>query len=174
MRTVAAAVAALVLCMAASSAENYVSNTYGFSANFPGIVQAGVPQASEADAKGHAVSTIVTIKSESIGTYTAMVTVELYNKAVPVDASSARTMINVFAAQLDATVTSSKPVALEGAKGRSFTYQSRDKNAKGAGMVVIAGGKKPRVYQVFTMYTSSASADDIAALDAFLKSFQLD
>ena len=174
MKAFAAVLTALVMFSAAASAERYVSNTLGFSADFPGIVQAGEPQAPEPGAKHVPVSTITTVKSEAGGLYTAMVTVEMYNKATTMDATAVRTMIGVFAAQLDATVTSSKPVTVSGHKARAFTYQSHDKKATGAGIVLIVAAKKPRVYQVFTMYTPSASAEDKAALDGFVKSFQLD
>jgi hypothetical protein len=174
MKAFAAVLTALVMFSAAASAERYVSSTLGFSADFPGVVQTAEPQAPEPGAKHVPVSTITTVKSEVAGFYAAMVTVEMYNKPTTVGAGAVRTMISVFAAQLGAAVTSSKPVTVNGRKGRAFTYQSHDGKVTGAGMVLIGAAKKPRVYQVFTMYTPSASADDKAALDVFLKSFQLD
>jgi hypothetical protein len=174
MRTFAASLALLMVVSSAALAENFVSNKFGFSANFPTSVVAGEPQPSETDDTGKYISNVVTIKAEMPGTYTALVTVDMYVKPAKIDASAARAMINVFAAQLDAKVTSSKPGVVDGYKARFFSYESRDKTAAGNGIVVIVGSKKPRVYQVFTMHTPQASAADIAALDAFLKSFQLD
>ena len=174
MKALAAVLTALVMVSVAASAEHYVSNALGFSADFPGIIQASESAAPEPGSKAAPVSNITTVKSAASGLYTAMVTVEVYNKPATVDATAVRTMISVFAAQLDATVTSSKPVTVSGRKGRAFTYRSRDGKATGAGMVLVVPAKKPRVYQVFTMYTPSASAEDKAALDGFVKSFQLD
>jgi hypothetical protein len=174
MRSLAAGLVCLMLASSAALADNFVSNKFGFSANFPGTVDVSEPQPSETDDSGKSISNMVTIKSQMPGTYTAMVTVDMYFKPAKIDASAARAMINVFAAQLDAKVTSSKPGVVDGYKARFFSYESRDKTAAGNGIVVIVGSKKPRVYQVFTMHTPQASAADIAALDAFLKSFQLD
>lgn len=174
MRTLAASLVLLMLGSSAALAENFVSNKYGFSANFPTTAVVGEPQPSETDSAGKYISNMVTIKAEMPGTYTAMITVDMYTKPAKIDAGAARAMINVFAAQLDATVTSQKPGVVDGNKARFFSYETRDKTAAGSGIVVIVGSKKPRVYQVFTMHTPQASATDIAALDAFLKSFQLD
>lgn len=166
MKTLLSILASAALFCAAAAAEDYTSPTLGFSATFPGVAQTASEQSGSA-------STVTVVKSEVTGLYTAMVTVEVYKKPTTVSPLSVRAMISAFVAQLDASVTSSKAVTIDGAKGRSFTYRSRDKQQTGSGMVVVTAGAKPRVYQVYTMATSSAVADDLAGLDAFLTSFHI-
>ncbi len=174
MRTIAAVLAFLVLIPAAYG-ESFVSNKYGFSAEFPSQPSVGIPQGSETDASGKFVSQSVNIMAESQGVYTAMVTVDSYTVPVKIDASPTLTaMVRSFVAQLDAVATSSKPGKLEGRPARFFTYATADRSIAGSGIVVLVPSKKPRIYMIVTMHTPLASDGQIAALDKFLKSFQFE
>jgi len=166
MRLLAALVAFLMIFPAAFG-ENFVSNKLGFTADFPAPPVVGEPQDGSE-------SVTVAVKAEVSGVYTAMVTVESYKQPARVGASDMQAMIKIFAAQLDATISDSKPGKIDGYKARFFTYKRSDGNATGRGIIVVVPAKRPRIYQVFSMYTPSASEDEIAALDRFLASFHLE
>ncbi len=169
-----AACSCLFLLSAPAFGETFTSEEYGFTAEFPARPTVGPPQGSETDSKGNFISTSVMIKTQVLGVYTAMVTVDSYLVPLKIDPSSTLLAISrSFVAQLDATTTSSKPGRLDGYRARFFSYDTADHSASGKGIVVIVPAKKPRTYLVLTMHTSAASADEIAALDKFLDSFHV-
>jgi hypothetical protein len=175
MKSLTAGLALCVFVAAAASGEPFVSNKYGFSVDFPMTPEVGTPQASETDDSGKPISNITIIKSEMGGVYTAMVTVEVYNRPTPIDVGSTmQAMVKGFVAQLDATLKSNKPGKLGDYRARYFSYATPDGSATGRGMVVIVPAKKPRTYIVVTMYTPSATPEDKAALEKFFASFQLE
>lgn len=170
----AIAMCALVyLLPTGASGETYTSDQYGSTAEFPAEVTVGNPQGSETDAKGHYIAKSVTIQSRVMGVWTAMVTVDTYTAPRKIEANATLTMMpKMFAAQLDATITSSKPGMVGPYKARFFSYQTTDKSTSGKGIVIIVPTAKPRTYQVLTSHTSLASPENIADLEKFLKSFQ--
>ena len=176
MRISAIILAGLCLCLLPNAAfgEVFTSDQYGFSADFPAPPAVGKPQGSETDAKGNFISTSVITKTQVNGIYTAMVTVESYVVPMKVEPSSTLlAMSRSFAAQLDATITSSKAGRLDGHRARFFSYEARDHSSSGKGVVVLVQAKKPRSYMVLSMHTSLASEGEIAALDKFIASFHV-
>lgn len=172
MRTFAAVLAAGLLFVSAASAETFVSNKYGFTADFPVAPVVGAEQNSETNDAGKVISRSVEIKAESTGIYTALVTVDSYIVPTKVDvASTLRTMIKMFVVQLDARATESKPTKLDGFPARTFSYKTPDHATAGNGVAVIVPGKLPRIYFVVTMHTAMASPAEIATLDKFVASF---
>jgi hypothetical protein len=165
------AMAALLPMNAAG--ETFASDQYGFSAAFPAEVTVGDPQGSETDSKGNYISKSVVIQSRVMGVWTAMVTVDTYSVPRKIDAATAlTTMPKMFAAQLDATITASKPGKVGAYKARFFSYVTNDKSTSGKGIVVIVPSAKPRTFQVLTSQSSLASPENIAELDKFLASFR--
>lgn len=172
MRAFAAVLAAGLLFVSAASAETFVSNKYGFTADFPVAPVVGAERNSETTDAGKVISRSVEIKAESTGVYTALVTVDSYIVPTKIDAASTlRTMVKMFVVQLDARATSSKPSKLDGFPARYFSYETPNHNTAGSGVAVIVHGKLPRIYLVVTMHTSMASPDEVAALEKFVKSF---
>lgn len=168
-----AACALVVLLPTTASGETFSSDQYGFSAEFPAEVTVGDPQGSETDAKGNYVSKSVIIQSRVMGVWTAMVTVDTYTVPRKIDTNSAlATMPKMFAAQLDATITSSKPGKVGPYKARFFSYQTNDKNSAGKGIMIVVPTAKPRTIQVLTSHTNLASEQNIADLEKFLSSFR--
>ncbi|GAA0566518.1 hypothetical protein [Rhizomicrobium electricum] len=162
-----------VLLPTKASGETFTSDQYGFSAAFPAEVTVGDPQASETDAKGNAISKSVIIQSRVMGVWTAMVTVDTYTVPRKIDAATAlTTMPKMFAAQLDATITASKPGKVGAYKARFFSYVTNDKSSSGKGIMIVVPSAKPRTFQVLTSHTSLASPENIAELEKFLASFQ--
>lgn len=174
MRFSAIVLAAICLTLAApaSAGEAYSSDELGFSAEFPATPDVGKPQGSETDAKGRYIAQSVIVKAEVVGIYTAMVTVDTYNVAVQVDSNTMLAMSRSFAAQLDASITSSKPGKQDGHSARFFTYKTHN-GAEGKGVVVAVPGKKPRTYMAVTMATSLAADAEKLALDTFLVTFHV-
>jgi hypothetical protein len=156
-----------------AGAETYSSDVYGFSAVFPADVTIGDPQGSETDAKGHYISKSVIVQSRVMGIWTAMVTVDSYTVARKLDVNSALTLRpKMFAAQLDATITASKPGKVGPYKARFFSYQTNDKKSSGKGIEIVVPSEKPRTFEVLTSHTDLASPENIADLENFLDSFQ--
>jgi len=171
--SVVAVAALVVLLPAKAGGETYASDLYGFSATFPAEVTVGSPQGSETDAKGNYISKSVIIQSRVTGVWTAMVTVETYSVPRKIDAGTAlATMPRMFAAQLDATITASKPGKVGPYKARFFSYRTNDGNASGKGIMIVVPTAKPRTFQVLTSQTGLASPENIADLEKFLASFQ--
>lgn len=171
--TAIAACALVVLMPVKANGEAYSSDQHGFSAAFPAEVTVGEPQGSETDAHGNYISKSVIVQSRVLGVWTAMVTVDTYSVARKIDANAAlTTMPKMFAAQLDATITSSKPGKVGPYKARFFTYETNDKSASGKGIMIIVPSAKPRTFQVLTSHTGLASPENIAELEKFLDSFQ--
>lgn len=163
------------LASAQAHAEVFTSVPYDFSAEFPGEVTVGEPQGSETDNKGKFIAQSVIIQSRVMGVWTAMVMVDSYTVSRKINAGTTLTMMpKMFAAQLDATVTSSKPGTVGPYKARFFSFRTNDKSTTGKGIVVVVPSAKPRTYQVLTSYTGLASAENIADLDKFLASFKPD
>jgi|WetSurMetagenome_2_1015567.scaffolds.fasta_scaffold452667_2 hypothetical protein len=168
-----AACALIILLPAKANGETYTSEQYGFTAEFPAAVTVGDPQGSETDARGKAISKSVIIQSRVMGVWKAIVTVDTYTVARKIDTGSALlTMPKMFAAQLDATITSSKSGKVGPYRARFFTYASNDKSSSGKGIVIVVPSAKPRTFQVLTSHTSLASPENIADLEKFLASFQ--
>jgi len=175
MRLWVAVVIALAVLFPAADGESFISAKLGFSADFPSAPVVGEPQNSETDASGKYISTSVMIQDAVPGTYTAMVTVETYSVAMKIDAQSTlAAMVKGFAAQLDAKLTSNRSGKLEGKPARFFSYDTADHSTAGSGMVVLVPSKKPRIYLVVDMHTPTAAPEQLAALEAFLKSFQFE
>ena len=175
MRLFTAIVASLALFSAAAFGEGVVSIKYGFSAEFPMAPSFSEPQGAETDANGKTISNTVMIQDAMPGSYTAMVTVDSYIVPIKIDApSTLQAMTKGFVAQLDARTTSSKPGQFDGKPARFFAYDTADHSVAGNGMIVLVPSKKPRIYLVITSHTPMASADQIAALDKFIKSFQFE
>lgn len=176
MRNLSAIAACALLCLLPmkASGETFTSEQYGFTAEFPAEATVGDPQGSEADAKGNYISKSVIVQSRVMGVWTAMVTVETYSVPRKIDAGTTLAMMpKMFAAQLDAIVTSNKPGKVGPYKARFFSYQTRDKSASGKGIMIVVTSAKPRTYQVLTSHTSLASDQNIADLETFLTSFQV-
>jgi hypothetical protein len=172
--SVIAACAFVCLLPTSASGETFTSDQYGFTAEFPADVSVGDPQNSETDAKGNTIAKSVIIQSRVLGVWTAMVTVDSYTVPRKIDAGNALAMMpKMFAAQLDATVTASKPGKVGPYKARFFSFQTLDKSTLGKGIIVVVPAAKPRTYQVLTTHTGLASAQNIAELDKFLASFQI-
>lgn len=176
MRLLTAIVASALFGLMASQAgaETFSSDAYGFSADFPGVVEVGQPQGAETDAKGNFISKSVIIQSRVMGVWTAMVTADLYTVPRKIDAGTTLTMMpKMFAAQLDAVITSNKPGKVGAYNARYFSFQTADQVTKGKGITVIVPSAKPRTYQVLVTYTGLASEENIAELEKFLASFQI-
>lgn len=172
--TAIVAVALIGLLPVKASGETFTSEQYGFSADFPGIVEVGQPQGAETDAKGNFISKSVIIQSRVMGVWTAMVTADLYTAPRKIDAGTTLTMMpKMFAAQLDAVISSNKPGKVGTYNARYFSFQTVDRATKGKGITVIVPSAKPRTYQVLVTYTGLASEENIAELDKFLASFQI-
>jgi hypothetical protein len=167
-------VCALVALLPTKAAgETFTSEQYGFSAVFPAEVTAGDPQGSETDAKGNYISKSVIIQSRVMGVWTAMVTVDSYTVPRKIDAATAlAAMPKMFAAQLDARITASKPGKVGVYKARFFSFVTNDKSSSGKGVMIVVPSAKPRTFQVLTSHTSLASPENIAELEKFLASFQ--
>lgn len=173
MRFSTALAACVLIALVPARAEPYASDLYGFSAVFPAEVTVGEPQASETDAKGKPVSKSVIIQSRVLGVWTAMVTVDSYTVPRKIDSGSALVMMpKMFAAQLDASITASKPGKVGPYKARFFSYQTNDKSTSGKGIMIVVPTAKPRTFQVLTSHTALASPENIADLEKFLASFQ--
>ncbi len=174
MRTLAAVVAAGLLFASAACAETFVSNKYGFSADFPIPPVVGSEQNSETNDAGKVISRSVEIKAESTSIYTALVTVDSYIVPTRINAGSTlKTMVKMFVVQLDGRATASKPGKVDGFPARFFSYDTPDHKLAGDGVAVIVPGKLPRIYLVVTMHTPMASPDEVAALAKFVASFHL-
>jgi hypothetical protein len=172
MRGFAAVLAAALLFVSSAGAETFVSNKYGFSADFPISPVVAPEQNSETNDSGKVISRSAEIKAESTGVYTALVTVDSYIVPTKIDAASTlRTMVRMFVAQLEARATLSKPGKLDGFPARYFGYETPDHQTAGDGVAVIVPGKLPRIYLVVTMHTAMASPDEVASLTKFVKSF---
>ena len=175
MRLLTAIIAWLALVSAAAFGESYISSKYGFSADFPASPAIGEPQGAESGANGKTISNTVMIQDAAPGVYTAMVTVDSYIVPVKIDSSTTlQVMVKGFVALLDAKLTSNKPGKFDGKPARFFAYDTADHSVAGNGMMVLVPSKKPRIYLVITSHTPIASADQIAALDKFFKSFQFE
>jgi hypothetical protein len=173
MRLAFALAACAVVALMPARADTYSSDLYGFSAAFPAEVTVGDPQTSETDAKGNPIAKSVIIQSRVMGVWTAMVTVDTYTVPRKIEAASALAMMpKMFAAQLDATVTASKPGKVGPYKARFFSYQTSDKNTSGSGIMIVVPTAKPRTFQVLTSHTGLASPENVADLEKFLASFQ--
>jgi hypothetical protein len=176
MRILSAFTACACLCLVAAGAsgQTYSSDQYGFTAEYPAEPAVGVSQGGETGAKGKFISNSVIIQARVLGVWTAMVTVESYTVPRKIDAGSTlAAMPKLFASQLDATLTSSKPGKVDGYKARFFTYQTRDKATMGNGIAIVVPSAKPRTYLVLTSRTSIASDQNVADLDKFIASFHL-
>jgi len=176
MRVSLAILAGLCLSLLplAASGETYTSDQYGFSAEFPAEPVAGKPQGAETDAKGKFISNSVMFKTQVMGVYTAMVTVESYTVPMNINSSSRlQMMAQIFAADYGGRVTSSTPGKLDGHRARFFSYEKPDHSSGGNGVVVVVQDKLPRAYMAVSMHTSLASEGDIAALDKFVASFHV-
>ena len=172
MKAFAAVLAAALLFVSSAGAEIFVSNKYGFSADFPVSPVVSPEQNSETNDAGKVISRSAEIKAESTGIYTALVTVDSYIVPTKVDApSTLRTMVRMFVVQLDARATASKPGKVDGFPARFFSYETPDHQTAGDGVAVIVPGKLPRIYLVVTMHTPMASPDEVANLAKFIKSF---
>jgi hypothetical protein len=176
MRITVAILAGLCFCLlpGAANGETYSSDHLGFTAEFPAAPIVGDPQGAESDAKGRFISTSVIVKTQVMGVYTAMVTIDSYSVPMQIEPSSTLlAMSRSFAAQLDATITSTKAGKLDGNRARFFTYETRDHSSTGKGVVVVVQAKKPRTYMAVSMHTSLASDSDVAALESFIASFHV-
>jgi len=157
-----------------ASGEAFTSEQYGFTAEFPADVTVGDPQGSETDAKGNFIAKSVIIQSRVLGVWTAMVNVDTYGVSRKIDAGSTLAMMpKMFAAQLDATITSSKPGKVGVYNARFFSFSTPDNGTTGQGIVVVVPSAKPRTYQVLVTHTGLASPENIAGLQRFLNSFQI-
>jgi len=157
-----------------ASGETYSSDRYGFSAAFPAEPVAGTPQGSETGAKGRFISNSVIFKTQVMGVYTAMVTVESYTVPMNIDTSARlQMMVQIFAADYGGRITSSKPGKLDDHRARFFSYEKPDHSSGGNGVVVVVQDKLPRAYMAVSMHTALASESDIAALDKFVASFHV-
>lgn len=175
MRILSAIAMCTLVCLlpTRASGETFTSDLYGFTAEFPAEVTVGSPQGSERDAKGNYIAKSVIIQSRVMGVWTAMVTVDTYTTPHKIEANSTLTMMpKMFTAQLDATITSSKPGMVGPYKARFFSFQANDKSTSGKGIMIVVPTAKPRTYQVLTSHTSLASPENIADLEKFLTSFQ--
>ena len=175
MRILPAIAMCALVCLLPTRAggETFTSDLSGFTAEFPAEVTTGDPQGSETDGRGNYIAKSVIIQSRVMGVWTAMVTVDSYTAPRKIDANSALVMMpKMFAAQLDGTITSSKPGKVGPYKARFFSYVTNDKNTSGKGIMIVVPTAKPRTYQVLTSHTSLASPENIADLDKFLNSFQ--
>ncbi|MDE2184165.1 MAG: hypothetical protein KGJ78_14190 [Alphaproteobacteria bacterium] len=174
MRVLAAVLAFLVLFPVAAQGDTFVSNRFGFSADFPGTPAVGEPKPSETDSKGRTVADLVMIKSEVAGVYTAMVTVETYTVPTPIDVPSTLAAQSLgFVGGMEGVMSGVKSVKIDGFRARRFHYATPDKSAVGDGLVVIVTGRLPRIYLVLTMRTPQSSEEDAALLKAFINSFHL-
>jgi len=174
MRIVAALFALMALAPAAFG-DAFISTKYGFSAEFPAAPSVGEPQGAETDNAGKFISHSVMIQDATQGVYTALVTIDSYDVAIKIDAAATlQAMAKGFVAQLDARMKSNKPGKLEGKPARFFSYDSADNSVAGSGMIVLVPSKKPRIYLVVGNFTPQATEADKAALDKFVKSFQLE
>lgn len=176
MRVLPAIAVCAVVCLlpVKAAGEPYASEQFGFTAEFPAEVTVGDSQGSETDAKGNYIAKSTIIQSRVMGVWTAMVTVDAYTVARKIDAGATLTMMpKMFAAQLDATVTSNKPTKVGTYNARVFTFATHDQSTSGKGIVVVVPSAKPRTYQVLITHTSLASPENIADLEKFLASFQV-
>lgn len=176
MRALSAVAACALVCLLPTKAAGgtFASEQYGFTAEFPADVTVGDPQGSETDAKGNFIAKSVIIQARVMGVWTAMVTVDSYTVPRKIDAGSTLSMMpKMFAAQLDATITSSKAGKIGAYNARFFSYVTRDKNTSGKGIVVVVPAAKPRTYQVLTSHTGLASPENVTDLDKFVASFQV-
>lgn len=176
MRFSTIALAGLCLCLlpGMASGEPFASEQYGFTADFPATPIVGKPRPSETNDRGKVIAKSVIIKTQIMGVYTAMVTVDSY--IVPTKLNTSATlsaMTQGFAAQLDARITSSRFGRVDGHRARFFNYRTSDRASSGKGVIVVVQSRKPRTYMVLSMHTSLASDDDVAALNKFVASFHV-
>jgi len=173
-RLAAAAAVALLLLPAAAFGEQYNSDKYGFSADFPSAPTVGDPTGSEKDKDGNFVSTSVMFTDIDQGVSAALIAVDSYVVSMPIDvAASLTNERDNFVKGMSASTTSSRAGTLDGSQALFFSYDRADHGAGGSGVVVIIETAKPRIYVVATMHTPSASAERIADLDRFVSSFHL-
>ena len=169
-----AASVAWFLWPATAFGAQFVSDKYGFSADFPNEPTVSEPKGSETDNEGNFISTMVMFSAHEPGTTSALVTVDTY--AVPTKlnvAATLKAMRNDFIRGLEAKIVSSDPGTRDGHQALFFTYDTRDHSAAGSGIAIIVPRKKPRTYLVVNMHTPAASAEQIVVADAFLASFHI-
>lgn len=165
----------LVLAASAAAADSFTSPEFRFSAEFPSapkILASGVD--GERNANGAVISKITAFGAGRKGAYAATVTVEIYQQSTRLDAQRAlNTERDSFLRTNQTQLTSSAAISMGGHPALHFSFDSGPAALKGQGLVVVIEGEAPRMYMVIAEYTGNASADEIAALDRFVKSFQL-
>ena len=155
-------------------ADPFTSTEFHFTADFPSEPKAQGPIDSMRDASGAVISRITTFTAGRKNLYAVNVTIDAFLRPAHVDEQK------TLEAERDSAVrqgrgnlTSSTPDTVGGYAALRFTYDAPTALIKGEGVVVLVASETPRIYVVLAERTNNAGSGERAAIDRFLKSFQL-
>lgn len=165
-----------LLLPTAARAENYSSDQYGFSANFPGsvtVMQPPFPGKGEPNSPIADMNIFMSIQPFAYMAFVAQMDINVPLNTDDLGDSDMDYLRGKLLEGLGADAGEASNGDFQGYRASTFTVSNPAQHMSGKGRMVIVPGSPLRIYIVLGGIADNSSPADIDAVDAFFDSFRL-